>query len=399
MNQSKDPYISRAFAEGKIDRKLRMLEGVARILSDNYNVSVVFSPDGECKTTPEIMTLPYDKGVDEALILGLCGHETGHLKHTDFGIARVIARHKKVHNRPLLYVIFNALEDVRIEMEMEKAYPGFKEMFQRLLPYIQEKKQPMLECEQKIKDLFEEGKSTTEIEELIQEDCDNEIKKLEKVLKEAGFSSKYIEFEVEQLKRAQEAPLCEIQKILDVVYLMLRKYDHTWYPAETIDFVEKEVLDTAKEVYKCKDSNETLDVAVKVYNILTDNESKIRKRAKQEEEDGTGKQPAPNQDEGKGNGSSKDKDSKKKGRKGEGEESKGDEGSSKEAEEAEGKGQDQESDEEGEQQKGGSDSIRVRPGQVLQVGSKVSHLKYPQKRGVVKVIDNKSREIVVEWEV
>lgn len=393
MSQPGDPYISRAFAEGKIDRKLRMLEGVARILSDNYNVSVVFSPDGECKTTPEIMTLPYDKGVDEALILGLCGHETGHLKHTDFGIARVIARHKKVHNRPLLYVIFNALEDVRIEMEMERVYPGFKEMFKRLLPYIQEKKLPMLEREQKIRDLIEEGKGTAEIEELIQEDCDNEIKKLQKALREAGFSSKYIEFEVEQLKRAQEAPLCEIQKILDVVYLMLRKYDHTWYPAETIDFVESKVLDTAKKVYKCKDSNETLDVAVEVYNILTDN-GKIHK--KQEEEDGTGKQPAPNQDKSKGNGPSKDKD-KKEGEEGEGAEPEGDERSSEETAEAEGEEQNSEDNQEGEQE-GGSDSIRVRPGQVLQVGSKVSHLKYPLKRGVITAIDNKSREIVVEWE-
>ena len=159
-------YISNEFASGKVDRKLRMLEGVARILSDNYNVTVHFSPDGECKTSPEVMTLPYDKGVDEALILGLCGHETGHLKFTEFSIARVISRHKKIHNRPLLYVIFNCLEDVRIEAEMEKVYPGFKEMFKRLIPYIKEKKQPMLEREEKIKQMRLDGKSEEEIEAL-----------------------------------------------------------------------------------------------------------------------------------------------------------------------------------------------------------------------------------------
>ena len=56
-----------------VDGKLRMLEGVSRILSENYGVQVVFSEDGECKTSPERMTLPYDEAVDEALIMGLMG--------------------------------------------------------------------------------------------------------------------------------------------------------------------------------------------------------------------------------------------------------------------------------------------------------------------------------------
>ena len=401
MNHSGDPYISKEFAEGRVDRKLRMLEGVARILSDNYNVSVVFSPDGECKTTQEVMTLPYDKGVDEALILGLCGHETGHLKHTDFTMGRVIARHKKVHNRPLLYVIFNALEDVRIEIEMEKVYPGFKEMFARLLPYIKEKKQPILDRERKIKDLHAAGKDLEEITEIIEADCEVEVKKLMKALKEAGFSEKYIQFEIEQLKHMQEAPISEIQKILDVVYLILRHYDYNWYPPETIDFVKKEVLDIAKEVYKCKDSSEVLEVAIKVYSILTDNERKTKKQPKgKEDEDGNNEE---KQDKGEG-GKDKDEDSKKSKGKGgsqkDNKESESGEGSSEEdKEEQEGKGEDSEDNKEGEEdEEGGSDTIRVKVGQVLKVGSKVTHLHDPTKRGVVLSIDNKTREVIVEWE-
>jgi len=391
VNQAGDPYISKAFAEGKIDRKLRMLEGVARILSDNYNVSVVFSPDGECKTTPEVMTLPYDKGVDEALILGLCGHETGHLKYTRFEIARDIARHKKIHNRPLLYVVFNVMEDVRIEREMEKVYPGFKEMFTRLLPYIKDKKLPILEREKRIKELQDEGESIDKIDTILREEGEEEIERLRKALEEAGFSKEYIEFEVQQLRHAQESPLCEIQKILDVTYLTLRDYDYTWYPPEIVDYVRKEVIDTAKEIYDCHNSDEALAVAIKVYNIITDNEKKHQ--SKENDEDGTDKQPTPSQNEGRGKGPKKDKD---KDEKDEGKDSKpeGDAGSSEK--DAEGK-EGQEDTGEGEQE-GSSDAIRIRPGQVLQVGSKVTHLKDPSKRGVVVFIDNKAKEIEVDWE-
>ena len=45
----------------------------ARILSENYGVQVVFSEDGECKTSRERMTLPYDEAIDEALIMGMMG--------------------------------------------------------------------------------------------------------------------------------------------------------------------------------------------------------------------------------------------------------------------------------------------------------------------------------------
>jgi hypothetical protein len=365
MSQEKKIYISEAFAEGKIDRKLRMLEGVARILSDNYNVTVVFSPDGECKTSQEVMTLPYDKGVDEALILGLCGHETGHLKYTEFAIGRVIARHKKIHNRALLYVVFNVLEDVRIEREMENVYPGFKEMFKRLLPYIKEKKQPILDREEKIKRMTIAGKSERDIEIEIERCCEIDLMRLERALKTAGFSQEYIKFELEQLKRAQEAPLPEVQKVLDVIYLMLRKYDYKWYPVETIDFVKKNLIETSKEVYDCKNSQEVLDVAIKVYQLLTDNDERLKNPKKGKEEDQS--------DEGEGE----------------------EEGEEQEEGEREGEGQ---AGQEGEESKERSNStLRVKLGQTLKVGSKVTHLNNSTRKGVVTKINNTTSEVEVEW--
>jgi hypothetical protein len=377
-----------------------MLEGVARILSENWNISVVFSPDGECKTNLETMVLPYDKGVDECLLMALMGHEAGHIYQedkegrvgTDFNIARVIARHKKIHNRPLLYVVFNALEDVRIEILMENKYPGFKEMFRSIIPYIKDKKIPILEREKRVKELQDAGESIDKIDTILREEQEEEIVKLRRALEKAGFSKEYIEFEVQQLRHTFDAPLCEIQKILDVTYLTLRDYDYEWYPPETIDFVQKEVIDTAKEIYDCHTSDEALQVAIKVYNIITDNEKKHQET--KENKNGDDRQPTPSdQDKGRGKGPKKDEDKDKKDQ-GEDSESESDEVSSEEdAEGEEGK----ENGEEGEQE-GNNDAIRIRPGQVLQVGSKVTHLKDPSKRGVVVFIDNKSRMIEVDWE-
>lgn len=361
-------YVSNAFAEGKVDRKLRMLEGVARILSDNYDVTVHFSPDGECKTTTEVMTLPYDKGVDEALILGLCGHETGHLKFTEFKIARVIARHKKIHNRPLLYVIFNCLEDVRIEAEMEKVYPGFKEMFKRLIPYIKEKKGPMLEREAKIKQMKLDGKDPDEIEKEIAKDCRKERRELVRALRDAGFEEDYIKHEEEQLKLAQSGEIAEVQKLLDVLYLMLRDYDYDWYPVEVIDHVEVYLLDIAEEVHKAKSSEDVLEVAIKIYQILTDNEKKLRKGAQQKKPSG---------------GSGKKKKSFERRKKN----SSGSGGGQAQAG-APGDGDD---DDDG-------DEVKVNVAQTITIGSKVTHLNDSSKKGIVTHIDAQTQEITVEWQ-
>ena len=441
MKQPKktDVYISTAQAEGRVDRKLRMLEAVARILSDNYNVNVVFSPEGECKTTPELMTLPYDKNVDEALILGLCGHETGHLKHTDFGVGKIIARYKKVHNRALLYVIANCLEDVRIESKMEEVYPGFIDMFQRLVPYIKEKKAPMIEREEKIKELMQQGKSDKKIAKLVQEDCRKEVERLSKGLRDAGFSEEYIKFETDQLKGSQGSPLAEISKIMDILYLQLRNYDSSWYPVEAIHYVEDYLLTIAKKVFDCKDTHEVLEVALEIYKILVeDPEDKKDRPDPDEDEEEEEEEDQEEGEEGDSSGSSpgdssskegsedkEDEEGKKEGDEESGGKSKGEEGEG-EGNPGGGKPKDCEGCEEGcEGCEGEDGSSGKKPGEgstgpgggsgegtghldetelglsrtrKLGVGSPVTHFNHPSRRGIVVKIDSKTQEVDVQWD-
>jgi len=382
-------YISSAFAEGKIDRKLRMLEAVARILSENYGVNVIFSPDGECSTNTERMLLPYDKSVDEALILGLCGHETGHLKATDFTVKRLIARNKKIYNRALLFCIVNALEDVRIERLMEEAYPGFLDLFRRMIPYIKDKKEPILRRAEKRKQMILDGKTKEEIDEILGSEGEKEIKELNKALKEAGFSKEYIQQELEKAKERQGITVPEVQKILDVIYLMLREYDYDWYPVETVEFVKNEVLDTAKKVLTCKTTHDVLLVAEEVYNLITRNDKRTKRELVKEKE-GEGKKGGkgtpekggtPGPEQGSGGSASKPQDPQKK--------PKGDKDGKcdgpEEQEGVEGRG----GDEEG--------ALRLTPNKVLRVGSKVKHLEDSKRVGIVTAIDNDKQEVIVEW--
>jgi len=383
-------YISSAFAEGKIDRKLRMLEAVARILSENYGVNVIFSPDGECSTNTERMLLPYDKSVDEALILGLCGHETGHLKATDFTVKRLIARNKKIYNRALLFCIVNALEDVRIERLMEEAYPGFLDLFRRMIPYIKDKKEPILRRAEKRKQMILDGKDEEEINEVLGAEGEKELKDLNKALKEAGFSKEYIQQELEKAKERQGITVPEVQKILDVIYLMLREYDYSWYPIETVELVKNEVLDTAKKVLTCKTTHDVLLVAEEVYNLITRNDKRTKRELVKEKE-GQGKKgkgipgkgtPGPEQERGSGKPGPKPQGSEKKPG---GDKDGGKCDDPEEQEEEEGKG----SEEEG--------TLRLAPNRVLRVGSKVKHLEDPKRVGIVTAIDNEKQEVSVEW--
>jgi hypothetical protein len=387
-------YISKEFAEGKIDRKLRMCEAIARILSDNYGVHVVFSPDGECSTNTERMLLPYDKGIDEALLLGLVGHETGHLRSTDFTVKRLIARNKKIYNRALLFCIVNALEDVRIERLMEEAYPGFLDLFRRMIPYIRDKKEPILRRAEKRKQMILNGKTEEEINETLEVEDEKEIKELTNALKEANFSKEYIQQEVEKTKQRQDIVLPEVQKILDLIYLILREYDYDWYPIETVEYVKNEIIDTAKKVLTCKTTHDVLLVAEEVYNLITKNDKRTKRElVKEKEEQGKkgtkpepgksmpGKDtPGPNEPGPKGEPGPKAQDSQK------GDKSK-ESGKPEEQEEeiAEGK----EGDENG--------ILQLTPNKVLRVGSKVKHLEDPKRVGIVTAIDNDKQEVIVEW--
>lgn len=400
-NQKKpgnDPYASSVFTEGRVDRKLRMLEAVARMLSDNYNVEVSFSSEGECKTTPESMILPYDKGVDEALILGLCGSETGHLKHTDFEVGKAIAHHPTITNKALLYIITNCLEDVRTEREMEREYIGFKEMFRRVVPYIKEKKQALFEREEKIQQLQEEGLSRPEIAKIIAKDCQKEVQRLASLLREAGFSENYIEYEVNQLKDNQTTPMVEISKILDVLYLRLRDYPCEWYPAEIVFYVDKLLLETAKEVYECENTSEVLVVAEKLYEILDqDQENQRQQLEEQQNQEGEGQ-------EGDNSEDGEDGEDETNGKSGKGQRqdlsdgSSTNQGSQKSTERSPLKGPQCGAMGSSNAGQDGNQDEYVQVGvHWLTVGSEVAHL-HTDQRGVVIGINNEKQEVEVEWE-
>lgn len=350
MNQPQ-VYVSNEYAEGKIDRKHRMLESIARMLSKNYGVNIVFSPTGECSTNKERMILPYEKNVDEALILGLCGHETGHLRETDFKVKGKIAEYPGVYNHPLLFAITNALEDVRVERIMEEAYMGFVDLFERMVPYIRETKEPMLQREELKAHLQLTDKSPLEIADRLQEFEDEYVEAITEACKKAGLSKKFIDQEVDRFIARVEQPIPIISKILDVLYLNLRNYEHNWYPPEVVDFVTEDLVPIGKEVYNCNNVYDVVDVAVKIYRII---EQAARKGL--------------NNKKGKNLKSNKSKKS-------------GSSAASKK----------------GKTKAGKVDISTSKTQRMLQVGTKVRHLAHPKRIGVIKAIDPDSKEITVEW--
>lgn len=95
------------------------LERIGRILSRQYNIEIVFEgniakTDGKKIWLPNSNNIPGDLKV---MLNGFLDHEVGHCRETTFPeMGKVISRfHKQV---------LNQTEDVRIEREMIKEYPG-----------------------------------------------------------------------------------------------------------------------------------------------------------------------------------------------------------------------------------------------------------------------------------
>lgn len=95
------------------------LERLGRVLAAQYHIGFVFEGN-EAKTDGKTVFLPNFKDIDEELYRDLNGfldHEVAHCKFTDFGVLKKI---KTQYHMELL----NATEDVRIEREMVKEFPG-----------------------------------------------------------------------------------------------------------------------------------------------------------------------------------------------------------------------------------------------------------------------------------
>lgn len=176
---------------------------------------------------------------------------------------------RSVKFRELLFNITNCLEDVRIESIMEDRYPGFLTMFRRMVPYIQERKEPIIQIEELKRTLRTSGASDQDVAKAVAEKNKRELAEKRKELLEL-YSEKLVDQLIDSEKeRREKSTIGELQMIMDIVYLKLRGYDDDFYPPGVRAFAEDYVLETAKGIFKCKTTGDVLRVAEEIYEILT----------------------------------------------------------------------------------------------------------------------------------
>jgi cobalamin biosynthesis protein CobT len=88
---------------------------VAAAYGRTFNIPVQVGGD-EAMTDGKVIRIPAVADTVKTLAYGYLAHEAGHVRFTDFGLAR--------HATPLGRAIENIIEDVRIENAMIRAYPG-----------------------------------------------------------------------------------------------------------------------------------------------------------------------------------------------------------------------------------------------------------------------------------
>jgi len=117
---------------------LNILQSVARILSDIWNIKVIFSKN-DIRTYKDCIILPYNIDIPDFIMLGYLGHEVGHVVYTDFDIVDKLLK-MDVKHKQFLFAILNSLEDVRIERLIELKFCGFKKIFYDMTNVILTKK-------------------------------------------------------------------------------------------------------------------------------------------------------------------------------------------------------------------------------------------------------------------
>ena len=88
---------------------------VAAAYGRTFNIPVQVGGD-EAMTNGKVIQIPAVRDSAKSLAYGYLAHEAGHVRFTDFGLAR--------HSTPLGRAIENIVEDVRIENAMIRTYPG-----------------------------------------------------------------------------------------------------------------------------------------------------------------------------------------------------------------------------------------------------------------------------------
>jgi cobalamin biosynthesis protein CobT len=103
--------------------------GVTDVFGRKSGVEVVFEggqahTDGETITIP---ALPQDKVMSKHSVgvsRGYIDHESAHVRFTDWDVSKKLFKECREHNRPSLKAITNCVEDMFIEREYMKLYPG-----------------------------------------------------------------------------------------------------------------------------------------------------------------------------------------------------------------------------------------------------------------------------------
>lgn len=114
--------------KGSQHARARSLAVLASIIGRKHGVSVVFrngvsaSTDGKTIFLPELSANASEE--DAVLLEGLLDHEAGHCRFTDFEFVRSQDVQTKVRSHPLIFPTWNTFEDVWMEREQSKVYPG-----------------------------------------------------------------------------------------------------------------------------------------------------------------------------------------------------------------------------------------------------------------------------------
>lgn len=101
------------------------LAGIARIMARNFGVEVTVGGDTACcrlDSDPVTINIPYVAGDDPdkmARLRGYIDHETGHVRFTDRQVYIDTCRNDRYLGR-----LLNMFEDVYVEREMARVYPG-----------------------------------------------------------------------------------------------------------------------------------------------------------------------------------------------------------------------------------------------------------------------------------
>lgn len=113
---------------GSTHTRARSLSLLAAIIGRKHGVRVEFRAGHSASTDGKVIYLPMlsaDATEDDALLLeGLLDHEAGHCRLTDFDFMALKSTQKELKAKALLFPLFNMIEDVWMEREQAKIYPG-----------------------------------------------------------------------------------------------------------------------------------------------------------------------------------------------------------------------------------------------------------------------------------